>query len=313
MLKWNLDGDAKTYQVIYSGTDIIEVLAVSPDASVLACGSSNSTIHLIPLKGNSMKYDLDGHNGKIKSLIFSYDGKYLYSASLDGKVIKWDMSSRTSTNLGTGGMQINSIDISSNGSYIAGLSNDGKVIVLNPESNADNFRIPTEGKEIKVVRFKPDENILALGDIEGNVELWDITARKKISEVKAHTAQINDIQFNPLLKQMATASNDKTLKIFNIQNITDLTEPPVTLSDNEGFVLVMQFSPDGQLIVSGSYEGARNLVSRPTHVDNLVKDICTLVSRNMTRDEWNNYVGKDIAPEATCPQKNYNIKANIVK
>jgi len=313
VLKWNLDGDAKTYQVIYSGTDIIEVLAVSPDASVLACGSSNSTIHLIPLKGNSMKYDLDGHNGKIKSLIFSYDGKYLYSASLDGKVIKWDMSSRTSTNLGTGGMQINSIDVSSNGSYIAGLSNDGKVIVLNPESNADNFRIPTEGKEIKVVRFKPDENILALGDIEGNVELWDITARKKISEVKAHTAQINDIQFNPLLKQMATASNDKTLKIFNIQNITDLTEPPVTLSDNEGFVLVMQFSPDGQLIVSGSYEGARNLVSRPTHVDNLVKDICTLVSRNMTRDEWNNYVGKDIAPEATCPQKNYNIKANIVK
>jgi WD40 repeat protein len=313
VLRWDLDGDAKTYQVIYSGTDIIEVLAISPDASMLACGSNNSTIHLIPLKGNSMKYDLTGHKSKIKSLLFSYDGKYLYSASLDGKVLKWDMSTRTSTNMNPGGMQINSIDVSSNGSYLAGISIDGKVIVWNPGNNTENFKVPTEGKEIKVVRFKPDENILALGDIEGNVELWDIAAHKKISAVKAHTAQINDIQFNPLLKQMATASNDMTLKIFNIETITDLTEPPISLSDNEGFVMVMQFSPDGQIIVSGAWEGQKSLVSRPTHSDNMVKDICTLVSRNMTRDEWNIYVGKDIALEETCSPKNYNIKANAVK
>ncbi|MGD0340376.1 MAG: hypothetical protein ABSA76_01530, partial [Bacteroidales bacterium] len=192
VLKWSLDGDAKTYQVIYSGTDIIEVLAISPDASVLACGSSNSTIHLIPLKGNSMRYDFSGHNGMIKSLIFSYDGKYLYSASLDGKVLKWDMASRSSTNINLGGMKITSIDVSSNGNYIAGLSSDGKVIVSDFENSSDNFRIDTSGREIKVVRFKPDENILAIGDINGNVELWDINARKKISEVKAHTAQVND-------------------------------------------------------------------------------------------------------------------------
>ena len=311
VLKWNLDGDAGTFQVIYSGTDIIEVLAISPDASWLACGSNNSTIHMIPLKGNSMKYDLDGHSGMIKSLIFSYDGKSLYSASLNGKVIKWDIATRASTNVDVAGMQIISIDISSNGNYLAGLSKDGKVIVINPASSSDTFRIRTAGREIKVIRFKPDENILALGDVNGNVELWDLNTKKKISEVKAHTAQVNDIRFNPVLKQMATAGNDKTLKIFN--NLNDLTEPPVTLSDNEGFVMVMQFSPDGQVIVSGTYERAQNLLSRPTHVDNLIKDICTLVSRNMTQEEWNVYVGKDIAIEETCSQKSYNIKANVVK
>ena len=268
---------------------------------------------MIPLKGNSNQYELDGHKGKIKSLIFSFDGKYLYSASLDGKVLKWDMSTRTSTNITTGQMQITSIDISSNGNYIAGINNNGNVIVWNPEGNRDNFRIETARENIKVIRFKPDENILALGDANGNVELWDINTRKKISEVRAHTAQVNDIQFNPLLKQMATASNDKSLKIFNIRDINDLTEPPVTLSDNEGFVLVMQFSPDGQLIVSGSYEGAQNLVSRPTHVDHLVKDICTLVTRNMTQNEWNIYVAKDIPLEQTCPDRKYNIKVNVVK
>jgi WD40 repeat protein len=310
VLKWSAEGTNQAYQVIYSGSDIIEVLAVSPDASWLACGSGNSSIRMIPLKGNNVQYNLTGHKDKIKSLIFSFDGKSLYSASLDGKVLKWDMTTRTSTDVTTGLMQITSIDISSNGNYIAGINKEGNVIVWKPETSSDNFSIETTGKNIKVVRFKPDENILAIGDINGNVELWDIVTNKRISQVKAHTAQVNDIQFNPLFRQMATGSSDKTMKIFNV---ADLTEPPITFSDNEGFVMVMNFSPDGQLIVSGTYEGAQNLVSRPAHVDYLVKNVCTLVSRNMTQDEWNIYVAKDIPLEMTCQEKSYNIKVNEVR
>jgi WD40 repeat protein len=313
ILKWSTEGQNQAYQVIYSGADIIEVLAVSPDASWLACGSDNASIRMIPLKGNNIQYELTDHKGKIKSLFFSYDGKSLYSASLDGKVLQWDLTTRTSKDLTTGEMQITSIDISSNGKYLAGINTVGNVIVWDPENKSDIFSIETAGKNIKVIRFKPDENILALGDGTGNVELWDISTRRKISEVRAHTAQVNDIQFNPSLKQMATASNDKTLKIFNISDNTDLTEPPVILSDNEGFVLVMEFSPDGQLLVSGTYEGTQNLVSRPAHVDNMVNDICTLVARNMTLDEWNAYVARDIPFEPTCAEKGYNIKVNVIR
>jgi WD40 repeat protein len=312
VLKWSLDNKEQTLQIVYSGTDVIEVLAVSPDASWLACGGGNSIIKMIPLKGNA-GFDLAGHKGKIKSLIFSYDGKYLYSASLDGKVLKWDIAARTSTSVSDGSMSITSIDVSSNNKYLAGISSDGKVVVWNPESKSDNFRIETTGKNIKVVRFNPESNILAIGDVNGNVELWDINLRKKISEVKAHSAQINDIQFNTTLKQMATASNDKTIKLFNIKDPADLTEPPISFADNEGFVLVMQFSPDGQLIISGAYEGSQNLVSRPSHVDYLVRDICNSVTRNMTQEEWNLYVGKDIPLEKTCKEKSYNIKVDAIK
>jgi WD40 repeat protein len=312
VLKWSLDSKDQTLQVVYSGTDIIEVLAVSPDAAWLALGSENSMIKMIPLKGGT-GYEMAGHKGKIKSLIFSFDGKFLYSASLDGKVLKWDLAARTSTNVTTGSMQITSIDISSNGNYLAGISTDGNVIVWNPEKNSDNFRIETAKKSIKVIRFNPDNSMLAIGDVNGDVELWDINKRTLVSKVKAHDAQINDIQFNASLKQMATASNDKTIKIYNITHPEDLTEPPITFSDNEGWMLVIQFSPDGQLIISGSYEGTPNLVARPTHVDNLVNDICTIVTRNMTQDEWNTYVAKDLPLEKTCPDKSYNIKVNAIK
>lgn len=313
VLKWSLDKKDQTLQVMYSGSDIIDALAVSPDASWLACGSSNSSIKMIPLKGNTGGYEMTGHKGGIKSLIFSYDGKYLYSAAIDGKVLKWDIAAKTSINVATGSMEITSIDISSNGNYLAGLSTDGKVVVWNQEQKSENFRIETAGKNIKVVRFNPDNNLLAIGDADGTIELWDINLRKKISEVKAHEGQINDIQFNTALKQMATSGNDKKLKIYNISDPSDLTQPPVKLADNEGFVLVMKFSPDGQMIVSGESGGGKNVISRPSNADYMIADICNQLTRNMTQDEWNLYVARDIPLEKTCQSNNLNIKIEPIK
>lgn len=312
VLKWDLDKKDQTLQVVYSGSDIIDVLAVSPDESWLACGSNNASIRMIPLKGNAIGYEMAGHKGGIKSLIFSYDGKYLYSAALDGKVLKWDIAARTSMNVATGTMEITSLDISSKGKYLAGLSNDGNVMVWNPEQNSENFKIETGGKNIKVVRFNPANNLLALGDANGNVEIWDIERHKKISEIKAHDSQINDIRFNAQMNQMATAGNDKKIKLFNIKNPADLSDPPVTLADNEEFVLVMQFSPDGQMIISGETGGPNNLLARATNADYLAKDICGHVSRNMTQEEWNTYVAKDIPLEKTCQVRNLNIKVEQI-
>ena len=90
-------------------------------------------------------------------------------------------------------------------------------------------------------------------------------------------------------------------------------EPPVSLTNNEGFVLVMQFSPDGQMIVSGESAGENNLIGRPSNADYLVRDICKQVTRNMTSEEWIAYVGKDIPLEKTCELKNYEIKVEPIK
>jgi WD40 repeat protein len=316
IIKWSMNGKEQTLQVIYSGKnektgaiEITDVIAVSPDASWLACGTSNTTIRMIPLKPDATEYVLTGHKGRIKSLIYSYDGKYLYSAALDGKVLKWDLAARTSTNVSDGSMKITSIDISSKDNMIAGITSDGKVVVWDPERMQDNFRLETTEKNIKVVRFSPGNNLLAIGDINGNVEIWDVILRKKISEIKAHDAQVNDIRFNSLYNQLATAGNDKKLKLFNLAN---LTEPPITFADNEGFVLVMQFSPDGQLIVSGAYEGNDNLISRPSYVDYFIDGISDILTRNMTQEEWNTYVARDIPYEQTYTRKNY-IKVSAIK
>jgi hypothetical protein len=317
--RWSPDLGEEAFRLIYSGrndkagaVELVDVLAISPDAKWLACGISNTSIKMIPLDNDAQSYVLSGHKGRIKSLIFSYDGKYLYSAALDGRVIKWDLAARTSKDLTDGSVKITSIDISSNGKHIAGISSDGKVMIWDPENYSDAFRIEPSGKNLKSLRFNPESNMIAIGDVTGMVEIWDISVPKKISEVKAHDAQVNDIRFNPVLKQMATAGNDSKIRIFNFRNPVDLTEPPITFTDNGGFAMVIQFSNDGQILVSGAYEEPGNLVSRPSHADYFTHDICSQLKRNMTKDEWETYVAKDIPLEKTC-QNIVNIKVSAIK
>jgi WD40 repeat protein len=112
---------------------------------------------------------------------------------------------------------------------------------------------------------------------------------------------------------MATAGADKAIKIFDIKDPGDLTEPPVTFTDNDEIIVVIEFSPDSKALIAGASGGGDNLVSRPSHVDFMVPEICNLVSRNMSQDEWSTYVGRDIAYERTCQGKSFNIKIEPVK
>jgi WD40 repeat protein len=310
VLKWDLGDKEQSFKIIYSGNEVIDVMAVSPGADWLACGGLNNAIRMIPLNGSDPVYELKGHSGKIKSLIFSYDGKFLYSAALDGKVLKWDLTARTSIDVTTDTMQIMSIDLSSNNRYLAGISDQGKGLIWNPQQSSEKFRIESPGKKIRNIRFKPEEDQIAVGYDDGMIELWDIARREKISEFRAHEGEIYDIRFNGRLSQMATSGNDGKLKLWDTD---DLVNPPVVFNDNEGLVIAFEFSPDGEVILSGNSGSHPKLTARPAFADSFAADGCSYVTRNFTPEEWLAYVGKDITYEKTCSGADYKIKIREIR
>lgn len=310
ILKWDLGNKEQNYKIVYSGNEVIDVMAISPGSDWLACGGLNNAIRMIPISSSDQAYELKGHSGKIKSLIFSYDGKFLYSAALDGNVLKWDLSARTSTDITTDMMQIISIDLSLNNRYLAGISDQGKGLVWNPDQSTEKFRIESPGKKIKNIRFKPDKDQIAVGYDDGMIELWDISRKEKISEFRAHEGEIFDIRFNGRLSQMATSGKDGKLKLWDTD---DLVSPPVIFNDNEGLVIAFEFSPDGEVILSGNSGSQPKLTARPAFADSFAADGCSYVTRNFTPEEWLAYVGKDITYEKTCTGTDYKIKIREIR
>ncbi|MGB8491249.1 MAG: hypothetical protein WCE64_09330 [Bacteroidales bacterium] len=304
VLKWDLDSKANSFQVVYSNSEVIDVLAVSPDAGWLACGGESAGIKMIPLQGSIPEYELKGHSGKIRSLVFSFDGRYLYSAALDGKVLKWDLSTKASVELTTTMAKVTSIDLSSDNRYIAGVGSNGQAVVWNPGQNAERFTIGSEGRTIRTIRFKPGEEEVAVGYDDGMVELWDAGSKSMISEFRAHPGEVSNIRFNNRQKQMATSGSDGTLKLWDTGDLTSL---PVSFGNNNGLVVTFEFSPDGEVILSAGIEGKPEIRRRPAYADLFAADGCSYVTRNFTPEEWIAYVGRDIAYEKTCPESDFKI------
>lgn len=310
ILRWDMAAEDQSFRVVYSGDEVVDVMSVSPESDWLAFGGADNKIGVLPVEGNDKGFELNGHTGKIQSLVFSYDGKYLYSAALDGKVLKWDLTARTSTDIATGGMQITSIALSLNDNYIAGISDQGKGLVWNPGQNGRNLIIESDGRKIRNIRFKPDDDRIAVGYDDGTIELWDIALGERITGFKAHQGVINDIRFNGNNSQMATAGTDGTLKLWDTG---DLTAAPVTFTDNEGVVVSFDFSPDGAVILSAVASEKPKMIARPAFADSFAADGCTYVTRNFTPEEWLAYVGKDIAYEETCEGADLRIRIKQIR
>lgn len=71
-----------------SHTDDIEELSFSPDDSMIATGSRDSTVKVWDLEGTYL-YTLKGHESEVEGVSFSPIGNQLVSASRDGTLVVW--------------------------------------------------------------------------------------------------------------------------------------------------------------------------------------------------------------------------------
>lgn len=63
-------------------------------------------------------------------------------------------------------------------------------------------------------------------------------------------------------------------------------------------IQALAFSPDGKKLASGSQDGTIMIWTR---TEALIEEVCRQVWRNLTLDEWYQFVGKGIPYERTCP------------
>lgn len=96
--------------------------------------------------------------------------------------------------------------------------------------------------------FSPDSRMIAGGDWYGNINLWDSTTGKLLTQMKGHFGQVYATTFSPDGKLLATGAEDGTVRLWDVKQRKALC----VLDGHEGPVFSVAFSPDSKQLVSGS-------------------------------------------------------------
>lgn len=223
------DGTYKEY------TDQIMSEDLSPDGQWVVTGSQNGKVKLWDVKTGQLNKELGvltyvSHNlvenpgGETTYAIHSYVNPVLFTT--DGKTI---VAAENMTTLGQTG-QIH--------------------IYKMPDGNEKvTFSGDAVGGEDTGLAFSPDGNQVAVGEFsDGRAEIHRVTDGELVFRLTGHTAPVNQIQYSPDGKWIATASDDQTIRLWDARN----GQPSTTLTGHTARVTQIAFSPDGQRLVSGA-------------------------------------------------------------
>ena len=147
------------------------------------------------------------------------------------------------------------------------------------------------------VAFSPDGQMLASGSRDNTVRLWDLRQPTAAPTVlRGHAEVVWSVAFNPDGQTLVSGSRDKTVRLWDLRQPTAV---PTVLWGHQRVVWSVAFSPDGQTLAAGSLD--QTIFIWIARTETLAEKICQQVWRNLTLDEWRQFVGEDLPYARTCP------------
>jgi len=247
----------------------VNALAVTPDGKKIVSGagkstawagwtSSDNTIKVWDLETGQELFTLDGHTAMINAVAVTPDGKKVISASSDASLKIWDLQTREQldTLKGHKGIydlqkgEVNDIAITSDGKQgISASSDDRSLIIWDLDSGEKLKSLPVSfglhGQS--VVGITPDGK-LAVSGCYKSILVWDLTdeAWPRYRTLGEHTGDITAVAVTSDGKWAVSASQDNTLKIWDLEN----KRKSLILPGHKSLVKVMAVTPDGTKALS---------------------------------------------------------------
>jgi WD40 repeat protein len=150
------------------------------------------------------------------------------------------------------------------------------------------------------VALSPDGKVLAFGNIDGTILLWDITAQNLIGQrLIGHSNLVKTIAFSADGTILASGGFEGDIMLWDVATRQPVGQP---LIGHTGGVFSVAFHPNNGKLASGSVDNTVRVWDLDPQV--WFKQTCRRVGRNLTEEEWAQYfVGQPYPREnLTCPQ-----------
>lgn len=220
-----------------------------------ATGSADKIIKIwIPTSGR-MTHEFTDHTSSITDLTFSKNSTWLISASFDKTAIIWHMPKKEKDFIyKEHDGSVFSVSIADDNESIITASKD-KTIKLWGLSFGKTERVYQNKKSPMMCGVFFKKNEMLTGQKDGKVKRWSIGSGNTIQLFSAHKKAVTAIDISPSGEFIATGSIDKTVKIFNSNDITKVK----VLEGKSGPIDVVKFSNKGDLLFTAGQDKYLNI------------------------------------------------------
>jgi DNA-binding SARP family transcriptional activator/WD40 repeat protein len=210
-------------------TGSVASLAYSPDARAVASTTNNTAIIWNPRSATPRKI-LNVPAGQVQTATFSSDGQTLYTSSLGGLVLEWDLTGHQSfgRRFALGERQpccspvaplAPPLTLAPNGATFAVRLGNSTVGLFSTKTlrQQSSFRIKRARAVITALAWSPHAPELAVGGSSGLVQLWRVDGKprlaRSLSGLRSNLGQPEAIQavaFSPDSRLIAASDNSET-------------------------------------------------------------------------------------------------------
>ena len=129
---------------------------------------------------------LKGHKQGVNDVVFSEDGRTLFSASADGTIRKWSVGNEEKWEvLVKHGFGVNTLILNEKDGWLAYGAVDGGTRLIDPETGGEIADFTLDRRPILSMAFDPVQHQLAVGDGEGYIMVIDTIARRITRDFRA--------------------------------------------------------------------------------------------------------------------------------
>lgn len=194
--------------------------------------------------------ELAQHDGPVRALAFSPDGRQLVSGGQDNVLKVWDLTlNREQSVLRGHASHVRDCVFSPNGNSLLSAGRDQQIKLWQPDSYGEAVVLGGQKADaVLAARFSRDGKQIVTANRDRTATLWDATQQTQLQLfAEGHDFLASSSVFFADGARLATGAGDGTVRIWDVATGTEILQ-----LDGTGRTATLAVSPDGRWIATGN-------------------------------------------------------------